>query len=112
TSEEQCAEVVELGQPVRVGGKQQLAERNKLQRFADQRSAERAGVVHGQADIDEDVAEYLRQVRGVAVERVVVHQQHWYSALLGCPEEWGQSQRICAQQVEVGVAVPDVELQR
>ena len=58
TSEQQRAEVEEFGQPVRVGGKQQLAERNQLQRFANQCMAERAGIVHGQADVDEDVAEY------------------------------------------------------
>src|SRR5215211_4940646 len=76
TSEQARAEVVQLCQPVRVGREQQLAKRDQLQGLPDQCLDERAGVVYGQSDIDENMAEYLRQVRGVAVERVVVQQEH------------------------------------
>ena len=74
SSEQASAEVVKFGQPVRIGGKQQLAERHQFQGLPEQRPAERTGVVYGKSDIDEDVAEHLSQVRRLAVERVVVQQ--------------------------------------
>src|SRR5205823_413193 len=97
-------------QPVRVGGEQQLAEGNQLQRLANQRPAERAGVVYGQAEIHEDMAEDLREVRGMAVERIVVQQQYRHPLLFGGSQERGQSQRVRTQQIDVGVAIADVDL--
>ena len=46
------------------------------------------------------------------MERVVVQQQHRDATLLGRPEKRRQLQRVAVQQVEVRVAVADVELQR
>ena len=48
----------------------------------------------------------------MAVERVVVQQQHRHALGLGGPQERRQVQRVAAEQVDVVVAVPDVELQR
>ena len=66
----------------------------------------------GQADVHEDVVEHLGEVRRVAVERVRVQQQDRDAEVLGRAQERRQVQRVAAEQVEVGVAVADVELQR
>jgi hypothetical protein len=95
-SEQLGAEVVKLGQPVRIGRKQQLAERYELQGFTDQRLAEGTGVVHRQPDVHEDVTEDLGEVRGLAMKRVVVQQQYRHSELLGCSQKRGESERVSA----------------
>src|SRR6478609_7395943 len=55
--------------------------------------------------------EDLREVTGLAVERVVVQQQDRNPPVLGGPEKAGQQQGVAPSQVDVAVAVPDVELQ-
>ena len=81
-------------------------------RLPNQCPTERAGVVDRQTNIDEHMAEDLRQIRGLAVERIAVQQQHRHSTLLGRAEERSEQQRICAKQIDVGIAVADMDLQR
>ena len=56
-----------------------------------------AGVVHGQADVDEDVVEDLGEVRRVAVERVVVQQHDRHAEGLGRAQERREVQRVAAR---------------
>ena len=68
--------------------------------------------MYGQPDVHLDVLEDLSQIGRLALVRVVVQQQHRHPALLGRPQEGGQPERIGSAQIQVGVPVSDVDLQR
>ena len=89
-----------------------MRERDELQGLGDDGPAERAAVVHRQPDVHRDVLEDLSQIGRLALVRVVVQQQHRHAALLGRPQERSQPERIGSAQIEVGIPVPDVDLQR
>ncbi len=110
--EQQGPEVVELGQAVGVGGEQELAERHELEGLPHESGRQRTAVVGGEPDVHEDVVEGLGEVGGVAVERVVVQQHDRDPPLLGGTQERSEAQRVAVREVDVVVAVRDVELQR
>ena len=65
-----------------------------------------------QPHVEVDVREHLREVARLPVVGIAVQQQHVDAARLDQPQETGEQQRVAPVQVEVGVAVARVQLQR
>ena len=110
--EQRRAQVIQLGQPERVGGVQELPVRRELERLGEQRGGAGAQVVGGQPRVDVHVREHLGQVAGLAMVGVVVQQHHRHPGRLDRPQQRGEQQRVAAVQVDVAVPVADVELNR
>ena len=112
TAPEPRPQVVQLGRTPRVGGEQLLRERSDLQGLGHELSRLRPQVVHDDADVEVHVRVDVREVSGLAVERVAVQQHDRRAGRLGLPDEVGQQQRVRPREMQVRVAEPDVDLHR
>ena len=104
------AEVVQLREPVGVGGVQQLGERSDLHRLGeDRRAARPAHVVQVEPDVVVDVRVDAGEVPGLPVVRPGVQQHHRHAVQVQPVREQAGVDPV---HPDVGVAVPDVELDR
>jgi hypothetical protein len=110
--EQQRPEVVQLGEPEGIGREQELPQRHQLKRLAEQVRGPRADIVRGKPEVRVHQREDLGQVACLTVIRVVVQQHDRHPGRLEPPQQAGQQQRIAPVQVDVPVAVADVELDR
>ena len=111
-TEQQRAEVVQFREPEGIGRKEELPQRHQLKRLAEQCCRPRADVVHDQPEVRVHEREDLGQVAGLPVVWVVVQQDHRHAGRLECPQQAGQQQWVAPVEVDVPVAVADMELDR
>src|SRR5215831_18133514 len=103
---------VQLRQAERVGGEQHLVERRDLQRLSDQLQGAQAAVRDGRAGIEPYMRVDVRQVPRLPVIGVAVQQHDLRAHGLHRLDEPGHPGRVATVQHDVGVAEPDMELQR
>jgi hypothetical protein len=108
--EQERSQVVQLRQAECVRREEELAQRHQLKGLGEYLGRPAAYVVGGEAEVRMHVREDLRQVAGLPVIGVVVQEHDRDPGRLESAQQVREQERIAPVQVDVPVAVPDVEL--
>lgn len=87
---------VKLGEPVGVGGEQELVERRQLERFGEDRGGAEPDVGDGEPDVQVHVGQVIGQVRRLAVVGVAMQEQDGRTQVRGRAQEARQQRWVAA----------------